>query len=296
MTKNRENVFSGIIINVGTKLISTLSLMAAKKYANMPIILINCPFGNIDDSEYFLQLKKVIDFELINWDLDSHGKTLDKIFQNIESQYILCIDSDLEILNSEIVDFSKKLIQNPTVYGSGFLHFSEWQINPANLSKIDGLYMERPYMPFALFNREKVLEGLEAGYSFEMVSKKSNSFQSRKRRFFNLLMSKMLSLGPKNTVLEKSFFNFYSNPEFMINYDTGSLIHEYLRFEKRYDFVGLPHRLQDLYVKHYSGITRLLTNENDQNFTTNIENVSMEIKNKLFSQFNFDYDNFISKY
>ena len=58
--------------------------------------------------------------------LKNHGETLDFVFQNINADYVLLVDSDLEILNDNIVPMMKKYINKSNIFGSGFIHGPWW--------------------------------------------------------------------------------------------------------------------------------------------------------------------------
>src|SRR5690348_4156709 len=92
-----------IIINYNTKYPAFLALLSALRYANMPVTLVDC---SIDDSfEFFKEQQKNHQFDLLGTQLKTHGLTLDWIFRQAKEKQILLIDSDLEILSSEIIDY-----------------------------------------------------------------------------------------------------------------------------------------------------------------------------------------------
>ena len=53
-----------IIINVGTRLVTTLSLLAAIRNAGIRVLLIDCKYKDTDDWNYFKVLNNTIDFDL----------------------------------------------------------------------------------------------------------------------------------------------------------------------------------------------------------------------------------------
>ena len=156
-----------IIINVGTRIVSTLSLLSVLKYANMPILLIDCPIDkSMEDFFYFQKLKEKYSYDLISLPLQEHGMTLDYIFNNLNTDYILLVDSDLEILNDEILLLMKKWIQIEAAFGAGFTH-GPCPVNANDwISGVAGRYEERMWIPFSLLNVAKVREALNLGHSF----------------------------------------------------------------------------------------------------------------------------------
>ena len=109
-----------IIINVNTKLVTTLALMSAIKFAQMPVLLIDCE-SNDGSLDHFTALMKRYDFDILTAPLNSHGKTLDWIFKEINVEKILLIDSDLEIENPAIITFFKEYIDEPNIFGCAVL-------------------------------------------------------------------------------------------------------------------------------------------------------------------------------
>ena len=65
--------------------------MSALKYANMPILLIDCE--STDGSmQHFTRLMQRYPFDLLSAPLQNHGHTLDWLFLNVPAQNILLID------------------------------------------------------------------------------------------------------------------------------------------------------------------------------------------------------------
>jgi hypothetical protein len=80
-----------VIINVNTKLLTTLSLLSALKHAGMSVLVIDCQ--STDGSfEYFSNLLKVFDFDLMSIPLKPHGAILDWLFTHIPSKKVLIMD------------------------------------------------------------------------------------------------------------------------------------------------------------------------------------------------------------
>lgn len=249
----------GVIINCGTKEVATLALMSSLKYAGMPILLIDCE--STDGSwEHFQKLLETHNFYLLSARRQGHGKTLDWLFRSVTVNKILLVDSDLEILDPAIIAFMKDYIEDERTYASGFTNGPGMCtvpfIFPDGMS-VDNVYLEeRPWIPLTLFKVSIVREALDHGLSFagKFVA---NEFRFSEQLSMRLLRAKkrfpmLASLNLGNFFKESCHGHFPSG----INYDTGSLIHLYLHYQKEYAFAGLPDRQLNRYTLHYGGITR----------------------------------------
>ena len=83
-----------VIINVGTRQVTTLALLSALRHAQMPVLLIDCE-SNDGSWDYFTRLMEDRPFDMLSAPLRQHGETLDWLFQNINCDNLLLIDSDL---------------------------------------------------------------------------------------------------------------------------------------------------------------------------------------------------------
>ena len=156
-----------VIINVGTKLVSTLALLSALRYSRMPVLLIDCEAKD-GSFNHFDALMHRYDFDLMKAPLCSHGKTLDFLFERVQADKLLLIDSDLEIHSGKVIEFCTEYIDEPTVFGSGFTDGPAWLMDP--VFEPDGLrgalFSERPWMPLTLLKTGPVKEALQRGKSF----------------------------------------------------------------------------------------------------------------------------------
>ena len=69
-----------VIINVGTKLVSTLALASALRFAGMPVLVIDC---ESDDGSFahFSALQSRLNFDLLAAPLRRHSAALDWLFR-----------------------------------------------------------------------------------------------------------------------------------------------------------------------------------------------------------------------
>ncbi len=192
---------------MGTRELSTLALFSALRYSDFPIVLVNCDPPSLSDFDYFKRLQSKYDFHLVNWPLNSHGKTLDKVFTSFEVENILCIDSDVEILNSDIIDFCLKYINFKNVFGTGFLQFAEWDIQPSLNYKNIGYSTERPYMPLVLLKRKILSELIKQGMSFDIVDFVNNRSDSPIKKLYLTLVNKLINLNK----FDSEFFQLNNN-------------------------------------------------------------------------------------
>lgn len=251
-----------VIINCNTRIVTTLALLSALRYAKIPILLIDC--ASTDGSwDWFCQLSEQHRFDLVKMPLRPHGETLDTIFNENAADKIVLIDSDLEILSPSIVDDVLAAAAQETNYGAGFLHRSEW-INGGHLPlSASGRYMDRMWIPFTCLKVKPVREALSVGESF-MHSRDYFEFP------WSLMISKILYARHRVPLLKKIELKFLQRFRHAANagkdapafspafneYDTGARLHAFLCNEKQYQFYdfGMGHCAAS--VKHYHGVTR----------------------------------------
>lgn len=279
-----------VIINVGTRLITTLAVLSAIRFAKMPILLVDCSLeeGNTLEYNYFQDLMDRYDFDLISMPLLEHGLTLDKILCEIKSEYILLIDSDLEILNDEIVFLMKKFIRSENIFGTGFTQGpSEFEAGAWEFKK-EGFYEERMWIPFLMLETSKIKEAILNGNSFKL------------RTFYNLFpfwpkISKYL-LRRFPVIFESHLFDFLridyhgKKPPYTM-LDTGTQIYQYLRYNKKYFFVGpnVDSGVEEDFVFHYNGMTRKQMYPDDSHNSVSVESMSDRIIDRLKQKYNFDF-------
>jgi len=285
-----QTIERAVIINVGTRLITTLALLSAIKYSKMPILLVDCSLeeGNTGEYNYFRNLMDKYDFDLISLPLLEHGLTLDKIFCEIKSDYILLIDSDLEILNGSIIPLMKNYIKTENVFGTGFTQGPSKFDASAWILKKDGYYEERLWIPFVLLKTSKIKNAIMAGNSFKLYI------------FYNFFpscpkLSKWL-LRKLPSIFEIHFFDFLKKDYYGIKpaftmFDTGAKIYQYLRYTRNDFFVGpnVDSGVEADFVVHYNGMTRKQMYPDDSHNSVSVESMSDKIIERLKQKYNFDF-------
>jgi hypothetical protein len=267
-----------VIINVNTKLVTTLALMSTLKYAGMSVLVIDCE--STDGShEHFSELMRTYPFDILSVPLKKHGYTLDWLFKTIPAQKVLCVDSDVEILNTEVISMMKLFIDDDKTFGAGFIHGPSWLTSHHGI----GFYQERPWIPLTFFKTALVRRAIDAGYSF-IDSTIYNDFAP------SAFISKLLHLRFRFSPFQNSnlsFLNpfkqsFYGLKPAYVYCDTGATLYQHLKYQCGYDFVGFPARFHERYASHFHGITRRLLDGKDGN-STKIDDVVLNIQHRLQS-------------
>jgi glycosyltransferase involved in cell wall biosynthesis len=275
-----------VIINCSTKVVTTLALMSALERGNAPVLLIDCE--STDGSwEWFSHLAQTYSFDLIKAPLRKHGDTLDWLFANLRDEHVLLIDSDLEILDINIVAQMRAAIQSAHCYGAGFLHGES--IFPLGVhTRIDaGRHMARMWIPFTLLKTKAVQEKLATGVSFlqyrEYLDIPWSAFASRlafvRHRFpFANRVSTKLFEGARQRIRGETC----SYRE----YDTGARLHESLT-KSGWNFADLGATRWAESSHHYHGITRAKLKLSVEDINA-IEVAEQEVKEKVKKKYGLD--------
>lgn len=248
-----------IIINCGTKWVSTLALASALRHAAMPVLLIDCE--SRDGSEaHFARIAKEHGFRFfwMSWPLRPHPDALDQLFAEISARFVLLVDSDVEIRTSAVVEAMRgELATNPKAYGAGFLQRGEWLGPPQHLlPEKTGYFAERMWIPLAFLNTAIVRDALRAGSRF-----------AARRPFFEIAgnprISRLLGYrfripGLRRLRLPRSAIGAPVvidgiRPAF-IDYDTGAELHQDL-IAGGHPYCALADTLWGD-VHHFHGVTR----------------------------------------
>jgi hypothetical protein len=250
-----------VIINVGTKYVTTLALLSALRYTKMPVVVLDCESRD-GSYEWFVGLLREHNFHLMRAKLRQHGETLDWIFRGIRAERILLVDSDVEVLNAEMISRMRAMLdRSPRAYGSGYLHPAHWleyhYWTDLPLAPGIGYYMTRPWSPFALFRAEPVRTALGNGRSFmhRLVENEFPSWPLLSRlmwarfrlAYFRQHRLKWLDFARRNYNGERPSY---------ISYDTGADIHQFLAEKQNLGFETVSDEFVPWSVTHFSGITR----------------------------------------
>lgn len=256
----------GVIINVGTKYVTSLALLSWLKQTRIPLVLIDCesPDGSF---EYFSALSKSYDFYLTKLPLKAHGHTLDYIFRELSADNVFLIDSDTELINADIIDFIFAFIEKENVFGAGFIHEGCWLSSQSQMDGIPhGYYHERMWVPFTCLKSALVKEALNANVSF--IEKTIFNDFAPSQRISRFLLKRYRTRVFHNMRLPwlDIFRRSYDQrkPSYVI-YDTGADIFQYLKSQKDYLFVGIPAIFHADNVLHFHGVTRSVLDSSNTN-------------------------------
>lgn len=251
-----------VIINCGTKWVSTLALLSTDRNTGCPVLLINCESRD-GSREHFFQLSSKLKLRVtwMEWPLRPHHVALDHLFREIRSERVLLVDSDVELLSHRVfAAMSELLSADASSYGSGFLHGPEWVGSAQGLHENAGYYMPRMWIPLALLRTDAIRTALNSDLSFEG----QRLFQDLPRypriarllgfryRFPHLRKMRL----PTHWRLDRSDHSGEAGTSCAsyLDFDTGAVLHQWL-IAKGYRFAVLPaERRVD--VRHFHGVTR----------------------------------------
>ena len=255
-----------IIINCSTKMVTTLALMSALRYAGMPVLLIDCESTD-GSQDWFRGLAESHQFDLTFAPLRPHGETLDHLFAALRDESILLIDSDLEILQDDLLPKLRSEIAAPSCYGAGFLHADlTLNLGPAHASA-RGRYADRMWIPLCFLKTALVRDALNAGATF-MHSRDYLEFP------WNKSLSRLLYARHHIPLLRQISLEGFAAARQRIHgeraafreYDTGARVHESLVGQGlALAHLGEPYWSQS--VRHYHGVTRATLSAGQGNAT-----------------------------
>ena len=251
-----------VIINCGTKWVSTLALLSADRNTGCPVLLINCESRD-GSREHFFQLSAKLKLRVtwMEWPLRPHHAALDQLFREVRSERVLLVDSDVELLSHRVfAGMSTLLSADASTYGSGFLHGPEWVGSAHGLHENAGYYMPRMWIPLTLLRTDAVRTALNSGLSFEG----QRLFQDLTRfpRIARLLGYRYRFPHLQQIRLPTRWRRDRSDSDgeagtasaSFLDFDTGAVLHRWL-LAKGYRFAALPReRWTD--VRHFHGGTR----------------------------------------
>lgn len=250
-----------VIINCGTKWVSSLALASALVHVNCPVLVIDCQSkdGSHDHFNWLARRYK-LRFHWLTWPLRPHPVTLDALFHEIRSDSVLLIDSDLEIRTGSVFEaMCSALASSESAYGAGFVHGPCWLGMEHGLPAYTGYYSERMWIPFVLLRTEVIRHALDAGLSFsnrrpylEIPNHPTLSRLIGYRYRIRGLRRLRISLRRPNGGVGVTEVDG-RRPAF-VDYDTGADLHKGLQ-DRGYHFAGLPQeQWGDVY--HHHGVTR----------------------------------------
>jgi hypothetical protein len=254
----------------------------------MPVLVVDCQ--STDGSfEYFSKIMKAFDFDLLSMPLSRHGTTLDWLFTHIPSKKVLVMDSDAELLDSDILGILRAFIDDERTFGCGFVE------GPGVLSDAvhppHGYYEERFWLPFVMLKTSLVREALREGCSF-VAKTFFNDFPASQflSRILRIRYHIPIVKNRRLSWLDPFRRSFHGHKPSYVVFDTGAEVYQYLKYQKGYLFVGFPAYFSARYVAHYHGVTRLLLTPKhriDTRLGTSLENIQDVVLRRLRERYDF---------
>src|SRR5258705_5104219 len=219
-----------VIINCSTKEVSTLALLSTLKYAEMPVLLVDCESKD-GSLEHFSELMNRFTFDILSAPLRGHGITLDWLFSTIKAEKVLLVDSDAEIIDPAILRFMREYIDEPSTFGAGFVNGPTW-IDDLPGDPLEGAYLnERPWMPLTMLKVKYIREAIAGGISFSARTIYNDFFFSEKlSRHVGRLRARFRSFRSLKTpkLLRQSY---YGHRPSVVYCDTGALMLQHLKYQ-----------------------------------------------------------------
>ncbi|HEX9100597.1 MAG TPA: hypothetical protein VF997_00265 [Polyangia bacterium] len=251
----RQSREQAVIINVGTRLPTTLALLSALRHAGMPVLLVDCESKD-DSLAWFTRLMATHDFDLLCAPLKPHGRTLDWLFANVRAEQLLLVDSDVELLGPDALAFMRQFIDDHRTFGAGFVDEAGFLVNERGFLH-NAYYHERPWIPLSLFKVSMVREALAHGCSFAdkvVFNDVAGGLLTRVARRARESLPALERLGVRVPAALRTAYNGW-RPE-LVYYDTGAEVYEHLKFQRERYYVGIPAHFAPRYVTHFSGVSR----------------------------------------
>ena len=250
-----------VIINCGTRWVTSLALVSTLRNAAVPLLLIDCESEDGSEPHFrALARRYQLAFHWLSWPLRDHGTTLDALFRDMRCERLLLVDSDVEIRSSAVyAQMHALLAADAAGYGAGFLHRSGWMGREHGVVRNDGYYAERMWIPLVLLKTDVVREALSRGSTFRARRRFLRANRTSMRSSLKAFMLRLVVYGGLGTsdrsVDGASRLPRFEGPEpLFIEYDTGAELHAALLASGR-RFCALPDGLWGE-VEHFHGITR----------------------------------------
>jgi hypothetical protein len=249
-----------IIINCGTKVVSTLALVSTLRHVAMPVLVIDCESKD-GSLEHFLGLMNRFPFDILSAPLRGHGNTLDWLFSSINADKVLLVDSDVEILDAGIFQFMREYIDEPWTFGAGFINGPTW-IDDVPGNALEGAYLqERLWIPLTFLKVKFIREALTAGVSFRARTIYNDLFFSPNLSYRLACLKSRFSMLKRVHTPKFLRRTYYGHSPSVVYCDTGAEMLQHLKYKRELAFAGLPDRFHKRYVTHFGGLTRVVLDQ-----------------------------------
>lgn len=285
-----------LIINVNTLSSTTLAILSARRYMDMPLLVVDCPLNGKTDIDNLRKLQLQYHFDLLRLPLRHHGDTLDNIFCNLQCEWLYLIDSDVEVLNADALHLMRSMrnyneISKDKIFGVGLRQVSGFGLPPQERF----FHKERMWIPFCCLHVPLVKRVIKDGDSFNICAKPNYSkmgggIRKVRNRFQKIGFTALARII--DSVMNIFRLDYKERKIDTILYDTGALVYEKLRI-KGLHYIDISFYCHPAFVTHFCGITRNLMYKNEP-VSTNIYAVEEVIKDRLKYIYQFEY-NFFEK-
>lgn len=250
--QTRTSRTEAVVINVDTRPVTTLAVLSLIRHAPFPVRLIDCS-RSAEETAYMEKLATHLDISFEPRPLKRHGQTLDDIFTETESENLLLMDSDAELLSGQLPLLMEQTISGSGSFGAGFLQEGSWMLKP---QPVHAWYATRMWMPLCMFNTAPVRLALKAGTSFDhRVEYNDLPSWPRLSKYlslrFRLPGSDAFRLGCLDP-LRKEYFGV--KPCY-VYFDTGADMHGWLT-QNGYSLSAMDWSLMPTNIVHHHGVTR----------------------------------------
>jgi hypothetical protein len=213
---------------------------------------------------------------------------LDKIFRETGDENLLLIDSDLEILDSGIVNRMLEAITASDVFGAGRIHGPEWLWSVHKMPEEVALYQERMWIPLTLLKVRFIKEALEEGFSFinrwipnEIPTVSWLSWALAVRFFVPVIKN------VRADCLRRTRRIYHNKQPNLLFCDTGADIFCHLKYDCGFRFIDFGAESVDKAAHHYHGVTRRRLKPRDHNAIA-LDDIMGEVLKRLQQEYNIE--------
>jgi hypothetical protein len=244
------------------------------------------------------------DFDVLEAPLLSHGSTLDRLFRSTKAGSVLLLDSDAEIRDPAVMQRMRLDLQNPAIFGAGYLQGASWLGGPSGCAPNVALFEERPWMPWVMFRTDHVRRALAAGASFDvrvvyndLIFSKALSRQLAKRLQTGFTppsrIVRRLPDGVRRRLWASTLHSLrWARKDFhglrpnVVYLDTGAEIYQWCKYQDRKRFSGPPLELLEAdQMVHYQGITRAKLYGGHNQLRRPLADIESDIQSRLRTEY-----------
>lgn len=142
------NNVGAVIVCYNTPGIISSAVLSIVNFVDRLIIVDNSDKNNKAYEECEILFRKYDNISVIHTERNiGHGPALNTGIESLDTEYVICMDSDAVLLNGGLVDQMKEALKDSGVYGCGKVITTSSMINR-------GLTIPYLFLPFCMFKRE----------------------------------------------------------------------------------------------------------------------------------------------